>query len=495
MSAVVGAHAMHCMQFSSTQCVFNTDNSKVNNWNTTLPSSIVSKQNPCRMSTAASHSTFDSSTERYSQFGSTDHHAPIATQSAVYTARPSGAITISPPCVHVEPQSCSVFGADPLVPEPGGSSGLLSRHASVISSQLPTGTHRLLPATTYAITQSTSGPGNLLIVGSQLVSLTGLTSALSKRPAPTMSASRPAEGSQNALSVLLAALPSDVASSIESGFSVVTKEFFPASETGTPNPTIRPTPSAFTESAIITTSRSEFTPPVSRQSNRPDSTYTARSTSQQPHSTSRPTPQHTLSHTSRPTSHPPSRTPESSQPHRPTTFLTRPLTTSTTSSHSTSSLSTSSNPASTTTAQKSLPSVTPEKQQANGTIAGVATGVAAGVVLITLAIFFFLRRRQRQRALKAIEAEASQPFPASAWLYDPSRSPPRTQSPTPETAEAGGVAGMTPAQAKRNSALAPELVLPEGEPLLAPSRAATRENSPNGANGRVRSVSPGGAAR
>jgi hypothetical protein len=56
------------------------------------------------------------------------------------------------------------------------------------------------------------------------------------------------------------------------------------------------------------------------------------------------------------------------------------------------------------------------------------------------------------------------------------------------------VAGMTQEQAKRNSAHAPEVVLPEGEPLLAPSRAATRDSSPGGI-GRERSMSPGVAAR
>jgi hypothetical protein len=182
--------------------------------------------------------------------------------------------------------------------------------------------------------------------------------------------------------------------------------------------------------------------------------------------------------------------PESQQP---TTLLTRSLTTPTT-SHSAASTSTSSNSAPTTAPGTSQPTITPEKQQSNGTIAGVATGAAAGVVLITLAIFFFLRRRQRNRALKTVEAKASQPYPEVAWLYDPVRSPPRSQSPAPQIGNIGGIPGMTQEQAKRNSAHAPEVVLPEGEPLLAPSRAATRESSPGG-NGRGRSISPGVAAR
>jgi hypothetical protein len=96
--------------------------------------------------------------------------------------------------------------------------------------------------------------------------------------------------------------------------------------------------------------------------------------------------------------------------------------------------------------------------------------------------------------MQAVEAKSSQPYPAIAWLYDPVRSPPRSQSPAPQIGDVGGIAGMAQEQAKRNSAHAPEVVMPEGEPLLAPSRAATRESSPGG-NGRERSVSPGVAVR
>jgi hypothetical protein len=382
----------------------------------------------------------------------------------------------------------------PLHPDRAGSGGLLSRHASVISFQLP-GTHQLLPATTSALTQSTARPGDLPIAVGQLDTLSGSTSLVSNGPASTMSGSRPTEASQNALSVLLAALPSDVASSIEAGVNVVSQELFATSEVGTSNPTTRPTQSPLTGPAIISTSRSEPLSPNSRQSERPTSVYTARPTDQQPSSrpASHPTFEHSLSDTLQPTSHPTSRMTERPETHPPTTLLTRPLTTPTT-SPSTTSTSTSSNSASTTAAGVSPPTITPEKQQSNGTIAGVATGAAAGVVLITLAIFFFLRRRQRNRALKAVEEKASQPYPAVAWLYDPVRSPPRSQSPAPQIGAIAGVAGMTQEQAKRNSAHAPEVVLPEGEPLLAPSRAATRDSSPGGI-GRERSMSPGVEAR
>jgi hypothetical protein len=111
-----------------------------------------------------------------------------------------------------------------------------------------------------------------------------------------------------------------------------------------------------------------------------------------------------------------------------------------------------------------------------------------------LAIFFFLRRRQRKRSLKAVEENTTQPFPEVAWLYDPVRSPPRVQSPALPNAEAAGILAVSQAS-KRNSAHAPEVVvMPEGEPLLAPGRAATRDSSPGG-NGRDRSVSPNVAVR
>jgi hypothetical protein len=184
---------------------------------------------------------------------------------------------------------------------------------------------------------------------------------------------------------------------------------------------------------------------------------------------------------------------ESHEVYRPTTLATLPTPSTTeTLSHSTSSSSTDLVPSS--TIASSQPTITAERQQANGTIAGVATGAAAGAVLITLAIFFFLRRRQRNRSLKGVEEKASQPFPEVAWLYDPVRSPPRAQSPAPQNAEAAGILGASQAPSKRNSAHAPEVVMPEGEPLLAPGRAATRDSSPGG-NGRDRSVSPGVALR
>lgn len=487
------------------QLNYDTDNSQGDVRNSTTISSFTRTKDLCRTSAVSSQGTVLSEAQKHSQTKSTDDYSPSVLQSALHTARPSGAITlaISRPCVRVEPQSCSVFGARPLDLVPGGSSGILSRHASVLSSQLPTGTDQFLPVTTSAITQSTAGPANLLLAFEQLATSTRPTTLLSEGLSPTMSAVGSAEATQNALSVLLAALPSDVASSIEAGFSVVTQQLFATSETVSSNPTTRPASLPSNGPTIISTSRSEPVPQSSRhpsESERSTSRYTVRPETQQDEHT-RPTSHPTTDHTSsppvsRPTSHPTSRPTESHESHRPTTLATLPIPSTTqTSPQSTSSTSASQAPSSTIAPESSQPTITPQKQQANGTIAGVATGATAGAVLITLAIFFFLRRRQqRKRSLKAVEENTTQPFPEVAWLYDPVRSPPRIQSPAPQNAEAAGILAVSQAQSKRNSAHAPEVVMPEGEPLLAPGRAATRDSSPGG-NGRDRSVSPGVAVR
>lgn len=304
----------------------------------------------------------------------------------------------------------------------------------------------------------------------------------------------------NALSVLLSALPSDVASSIEAGFSVLSQEFATQDESTT-DPTIRPTSSPQTNSVIISTSRSEPSEqPTSRFSIQPATELSASHPTSHPTSrptsrpSSQPTPFHTSHPTSRPTSHPTLRPTSSSSTNQPTTLATLPSTTSITSqSSATASSSTSSTPSSTLTANASeQPPITPQKQAANGTVAGIATGSIAAVVLLTLALFFFLRRRQRKRALQEVEEKASQPYPAVAWLYDPARTPPRSRSPAPQDGDvgAGGTADGTRAVTRRSSLLAPEVVLPEGEPLLAPERAATRDSSPVAGQGR-RSASPG----
>lgn len=310
-----------------------------------------------------------------------------------------------------------------------------------------------------------------------------------------MSASQPEGPPLNALSVLLSALPSDVASSIEAGFSSFTQELFTTQEGSITNPTILPTLSPQTNPVIISTSSSE-------QSEQPTSIFTVQPATElsSSHPTSRPTSQPTAFHTShptsRPSSHPTLRSTSPSSTNQPTTLATLPSTTSTKSQTTTSTSSTSSTPSSTLTANASeQPSITPQKQQANGTVAGIATGSVAGVVLLTLALFFFLRRRQRKRALQAVEEKASQPYPEVAWLYDPRRSPPRSHSPAPQAGDAGagGAAHGTRAVTRRSSLLAPEVVLPEGEPLLAPERVATRESNPVAGGGR-RSASPGGVA-
>lgn len=421
--------------------------------------------------------------DQYLAATSTDDSGPAKLQSASYLAQPSSDLTTlatSISGVPAEPQSdYSVSGGLPSAPVPVlRSEGSANVTASLLSSRLAAGTSEHPPAATLAITHSTFRLGHFVVANQTVSEPTRIPlSATSK----AMSDPQTTEEPQNALSVLLSALPSDLASSIEAGYSIVTHNLLATSDTETSRPTSRPTPTDRSREPILSTSRSEPRPTSNTQ--RPtDQSRTSRPTSH-------PTIPRTSSHTARPTSHPPPRPSSKPTPSPSSTFTTSTRPTSTTSS-------TTSNPpppTSTTTPTEAetntQPSITPERQQANGTIAGVATGAAAGVVLITLAIFFFLRRRQRKRALQAVVAKSDQPYPEVAWLYDPVRSPPRSVSPAPQPG-ANGELGMTQMQAQRSSLLAPEVVMPpEGEPLLAPGRAATRDNSPSGG---VRSASPSG---
>ncbi|CAG8710383.1 428_t:CDS:2, partial [Scutellospora calospora] len=130
-----------------------------------------------------------------------------------------------PTCVHVEPQSYSLNGSH-SAPAPELRSQGSTRlhvpfyHAGVITSQLPGGTTGpRLPVTTPSITNSTTGIGHIIVAIDQVASkIVNLTTSSSSGSNETMSGSRrPQEEPENALSVLLAALPVDVASSIEAG--------------------------------------------------------------------------------------------------------------------------------------------------------------------------------------------------------------------------------------------------------------------------------------
>lgn len=440
-------------------------------------------------------SSVGSGQERSPQPTSMDDYPPMKVQSASDIALPSQPPTTLATTLNgvpAEPQSYSAFGILPSAPvlglPSGGSTGDSSRNENVLSSSLPTVVPKPPSADTDVESQSPAGLDGLMEAMEQVASTADLSSTVSILSNPIMSAPLSSEPSQNALSVLLSALPSDLASSLEVGYSVLTHELIATTEVNTAEPTSIP-PQAFTTGqSDISTSESRPASTDSRPTERPSSRYTEHPLYP---STDRPSSQPSSRPTSHPTTHPTSRPP------KPPTSIQSTLTTlpSATSSSQPSTTSTPIPANNTTEEASSEPTITPQRQQTNGSIAGVATGAAAGAVLLTLAIFFFLRRRQRKRL--AATPDPSQPYPEVAWLYDPARSPARSLSPSPAppTDAAGAQPGTTRALARSSSLMAPEVVVaPEGRALLAPERAAMRESSPaDGA--RARSASPSGVAR
>ncbi|KAM0718396.1 hypothetical protein Q7P37_005466 [Cladosporium fusiforme] len=455
----------------------------------------INTQSACHLSVAAPDpavSQNPSLTFRQDQVfqTSTDDYPPIAVQSASGIALPSRGVASSASALlgpTAEPQSYSTIGnlSAPVlgIHTTGGSSWVSSQGTGVLTPHLPTGSSQPLSVATGVDTHSSVGLAHLLGAINQLASSTGHASVLLREPTTAMSAPQPSETPENALDVLLSALPSDVASSFEAGFSIVTHQLLATSESETTRPTSRPSPSGQTDRSDVSTSR-----PHTRTEGRPTSRPTSHHT-QRPISNSS-----SIHHPPRPTSHHTSRpsTNSTSQPTSSrTTLSTRPSPTSQPTSSTTTTDPTATAELTNNAANSTPPSISPEKQQSNGTIAGIATGTIAGVVLITLAIFFFLRRRQRKNAAAA--SSKQQAYPEVAWLYDPVRSPPRSLSPSPQIGSSSPQLGMTQTPARRSSLLAPEVVVvAEGEPLLAPGRAATRESSPAPALGGGRNASPAG---
>lgn len=272
----------------------------------------------------------------------------------------------------------------------------------------------------------------------------------------------------NALSVLLSALPSDVASSLEQGYNTFTHELLATNTNQIQQPTKLP---SIVSPAAVTSA-------------------TAQTTEVQPANTEQP----------------------SSQTLVPTTFQT---TMSSTSIRQSTTISTSPTGSTAVAAQSASPSPTPSpaQQRSTGTIAGIATGACAGAVLIVLALLWFLRRRHQHRESpsggKVFRKQSKRVFPEVAWLYDPPReaSSPAHPSQGRDAASEALLQGRT-----SNERAAPHSALgshpnttqkqqyadhrAEGarsvEPLLAPAPAATRDNSPAGSD-RSRGNSPGTA--
>ncbi|KAK3073005.1 hypothetical protein LTR53_005778 [Teratosphaeriaceae sp. CCFEE 6253] len=232
--------------------------------------------------------------------------------------------------------------------------------------------------------------------GSDPASVTGLVA-----PAARMAAPEEDPSTTNALSILLSAAPSELAASVESVFQSLTSELLASA---TQRRTETPTPEH---------------PSTSRETPRPTSDRFTRG--------SRPTPSATQSiaiTTSSASS---------------STFLTI-------ANAPTSLTSTTATP-STTAAAASQGLAHPLK---NASVAGIATGLAAGAVLFALAALFLYRRRQQGKPLpffgaggrgartgsqRSSKRGSRRIFPEVAWLYDPSRTP-REGSPPPPRTEA-----------------------------------------------------------
>ncbi|KAF7192850.1 hypothetical protein HII31_05833 [Pseudocercospora fuligena] len=287
-------------------------------------------------------------------------------------------------------------------------------------------------------TISGDGVGRLLSVFGQV--------AATQAPEPT--------GESNALSVLLSALPSDVVSSFASEYHDFTSIIFRPASTERPE-------------------TSELGEPTSRPSSRPTTSETSMRPSTRPQMTSIPP------FTSRPTMRP-----TTSHPTTSSTPITSASSSTTLSTITRSSSTTSSIAAATSTA---APTAAPAPQLKNASIAGIATGVAAGAVVVLMGAFFLWRRRQQGKApfARKTSQRSGRVYPEVAWLYDPAPSPPpegemqdRHASERALLNPQGGATEMTPmASAPGTPELRP--ARPES-PLLPPVMPAARGHSPGG---------------
>ncbi|KAK6442331.1 hypothetical protein LTR95_001434 [Oleoguttula sp. CCFEE 5521] len=245
-----------------------------------------------------------------------------------------------------------------------------------------------------------------------------------------------AAASDNALSVLLSALPTDVASSIEDGVSDVTSLLQAIGSTSVADITITP---------VDTTAATQAPTPVPTTTPSAEAT-TESTTAKQPQETTTPSPSMLQSSASRTSQSPVS---------------------STATSNSESSASAA---------------AIAHKQSSTGTIAGIAAGGFAALMLLFLLGLFLHRRRKQGRApfasrnklsrSKSGSRRTNKNFPESAWLYDPVITPAGARSPALEPSKGPPL----PRDRRSLESSAPELVTPDMresqsfEPLLAPQR-------------------------
>ena len=307
---------------------------------------------------------------------------------------------------------------------------------------------------TRSTTSTTTALGVLVAAVDQLASLSGSNPAsvtgLVGPAAVRMASSEEDAATTNALSILLSAAPSDFAQSVESAFESVTSQLFQP----TSQPTTAPSP----------------TNPPSQRPGEP---------------TRRPSP--------------------STTPQPPSTTLSLAITSSPPTS---STLMTIANKP-TSFSSTSTPSATaiPSSggQLKNASVAGIATGLAAGAVLFMLAGIYLYRRRQQGKPIPFFGARggsrgsqrsskrgSKRIFPEVAWLYDPSRTPREGSPPPQEDRERGQEMEMGHSRYGSAASLVPEprdgaIELPSApnsppqrpsSPLLSPPMGGGRDRSP-----------------
>ena len=185
-------------------------------------------------------------------------------------------------------------------------------------------------------------------------------------------------------------------------------------------------------------------------------------------------------------------TPTTTPPFHHTTFTTRttpkPHTTHTTSTPSTSPiLSHTTTLTPTGTPGNGTQSSVGSHPISNASVAGIASGLAAGAVLVSLAGLYLYRRKKQGKPLfgpRGSQRSTGSYYPKSAWLYDPQ--PSRTHSragsdsgqnlipdPRPDTVEMDGGGLASPDMRPSRSS----------SPLLPPAITVSRDESPGGSPG------------
>ncbi|KAK3721951.1 hypothetical protein LTR37_002767 [Vermiconidia calcicola] len=129
----------------------------------------------------------------------------------------------------------------------------------------------------------------------------------------------------------------------------------------------------------------------------------------------------------------------------------------------------------------------------NASVAGIASGLSAGAVLVALAGLFFYRRRKQGKPLFGKQgsqrsAGSGRVYPEVAWLYDPVMS----RGDTPRHSRSNSGVDLIPAPRGGSPRMEPGSASPNlhharpSSPLLAPQSAISRDDGPS-RSGRGRS--------